>query len=130
MSMPAAPGRRAPLGLCPGYPPWHPCPGCVRLLVFGYDRGAPVDGIFLYGEHQQYLFTRVRFDALAGAGQYAYVRLSRRMLRRLQHTSGGAYAGLRGRCLAARRGVSYASVSGAGDAQQITGPAAPPEQAG
>jgi hypothetical protein len=91
----------------------------VRLRVFGYDRGAPVDGLFLYGERQQYLFTRVCFDVLMGRGQYAYVPLSRRMLRRLQH-AGDSYAGLRERYLAGH-GVAYAAVAGAGDAQRITG---------
>jgi len=114
--------RRLPLDLPPGYRPWQP-PGTVRLQVFGYDRGAPVDGIFLLGEHQQYLFTRVRFDALAGSSQYAYVPLSRRMLRRLRH-AGDAYAGLRERCLAGG-GVAYATVQGVGDAQRITGRAEP-----
>ena len=37
-------------------------PRPVRLQVFGDDRGAPIDGLFLPDEHQQYLFTRVRFD--------------------------------------------------------------------
>jgi hypothetical protein len=96
----------------------------VRLRVFGYDRGAPVDGLFLHGEHQQYLFTRVRFDPLLGTGQYAYVPLSRRMLGRLQHAD-DAYAELRKRYLA-RRGAIYATVGGAGEAQRITGPQAPP----
>jgi hypothetical protein len=114
--------RHLPLDLSPGHRPWQP-PGTVRLHVFGYDRGAPVDGLFLLGEHQQYLFTRVRFDALAAFGQYAYVALSRRMLRRLQH-AGDAYAGLRERCLASA-GVTYATVKGIGDAQRITARAEP-----
>ena len=123
-----AAGARPPLDLSPGYPPWNPSPGCVRLRVFGFDRGAPVDGVFLYGEHQQFLYTRVRFDRLAGTGQYAYVPLSRRMLGRLQHARGDAYPRLRERYLQ-RRGVAYAAVAGTGQAQQITGPAEPPEQA-
>jgi len=91
----------------------------VRLRVFAYDHGAPVDGIFLYGEHQQYLFTRVRLDALAATSQYAYVPLSRRILARLQNAD-GSYPALRLRCLT-RRGIIYATVAGAGDAQRITG---------
>jgi hypothetical protein len=120
----AAIARHRPLALSPGYPPWHPCPGCVRLRVFGYDRGAPVDGIFLYGEHQQYLFSRVGFDVLGGTGKYAYVSLSRRILGRLQN-AGDSYAGLRQRCLARGR-VVYAAVAGIGDAQRIIGQADPP----
>jgi hypothetical protein len=96
----------------------------VRVRVFGYDRGAPVDGIFLYGEHQQYLFSRVRFDVLGGTGQYAYVPLSRRILGRLQN-AGDSYARLRERYLTRSR-VVYATVAGVGDAQRITGQVDPP----
>ncbi len=124
MSEFSAIARRRPLELALGYPPWAPCPGCVRLHVFGFDRGAPVDGVFLYGEHQQYLFTRVRFDAVGAMGQYAYVPLSRRILGRLQN-AGDSYARLRRRYLA-RSQVIYAAVAGAGNAQRIVGHAEPP----
>ena len=112
-------GRRRPLDLLPGYPPWYPCPGCVRLRVFGYERGAPVDGIFLYGEDQPFLFTRLGFDAFKGTGQYAFVPLSRRTLIRLQNAD-GSYASLRERCLT-QPGILHATVAGVGDAQQILG---------
>ncbi len=117
--------RRQPLNLSPGYPPWQPL-GTVRLLVFEEDRGALQDGILLLGEHQQYLFTRILDDWLAGTGLYAYVPLSRRMLGRLQNTSGLGYARRRERYLR-RRGILYANVAGTGEAQRITGPAEPPE---
>ena len=109
--------------LSPGYPPWQP-PGTVRLQVFLYDRGAPVDGVFLYGEHQQFLYTRLRFDGRTGAGEYAYVPLSRRMLGRLQNASDDTYTRLRERYLK-YRGVFYGHVTGTGQAQRLTGPAEP-----
>jgi hypothetical protein len=117
-------GQRRPLNLSPGYPPWYPCAGCVRLQVFGYERGVPVDGIFLYGEDQHFLFTRLGFDAFTGTDRYAFVPLSRRILLRLQNAD-GSYATLRERCLT-RPGILYAAVTGTGDAQKIVGRAEPP----
>jgi hypothetical protein len=117
--------RHLPLDLSSGYEPWQP-PGTVRLAVFRSDSGAPVDGVFLFGQDQRYLFTRVGYEPLRRTGLYAYVPLSRRMLRRLQH-AGDGYDRLRDRCLA-RRGVAYATAAGAGAAQRITGRPQPREQ--